>query len=85
MEDRVAAVKIATLQYRAGKRDLLWVAQLTSDQFVAQASVIKLHTLLVANRIQLYLALGGNFDDTVSNKTGAGTNQNHQPVSAIAQ
>jgi outer membrane protein, multidrug efflux system len=85
MEDRVAAVKIATLQYRTGKRDLLWVAQLTSDQFAAQASVIKLRSLLAANRIQLYLALGGNFDDKVSNKTGAGTNQNHQPLNSIAQ
>ena len=60
--DRTAAVDIATIQYRAGRRDLLWVAQLQSEQIATQAALIKLRSLQGANRIRLHLALGGSFD-----------------------
>jgi multidrug efflux system outer membrane protein len=59
---RSAAVRIATIQYRAGRRDLLWVAQLQSAQFQGQAAVIKLRAVQGANRIRLHLALGDSFD-----------------------
>jgi outer membrane protein TolC len=66
LEDMTTAVRIATLQYQAGKRDLLWVEQLQSEQILMHESVIKLRNQQVANRIRLHLALGGSFDTTPS-------------------
>lgn len=63
LRDRIEVVRIANTQYRAGQRDLLWVAQLQSAQFINEASVIKLRSARIINRIDLYLALGANFDD----------------------
>ena len=62
LADLTAAVQIATVQYQAGKRDLLWVEQLQSQQIVMHESVIKLRNEQIANRIRLHLALGGSFD-----------------------
>jgi outer membrane protein TolC len=55
-------VRIAATQYKAGKRDLLWVSNLQSDQLATEAALIKLSVTQRINRIQLYLALGGSFD-----------------------
>ena len=62
LEERIDAVRIATLQYKAGRRDLLWVAQLQTEQLAANAQVIKLKSTQRANRVRLQLALGGSFD-----------------------
>lgn len=62
LADRTAAVQIATMQYKAGRRDLLWVAQLQTAQLSTQANIIKLRSVQGANRIRLHLALGGSFD-----------------------
>lgn len=59
---RTEAVRIATVQYKAGRRDLLWVSQLQTGQLANEADLIKLTSLQRVNRIQLYLALGGSFD-----------------------
>jgi outer membrane protein, multidrug efflux system len=59
---RTEAVRIATVQYKAGRRDLLWVSQLQTGQLVNEADLIKLASLQRVNRVQLYLALGGSFD-----------------------
>jgi len=59
---RGEAVRIATVQYVAGRRDLLWVSNLQSGQLASEADLIKLQALQHVNRIQLYLALGGSFD-----------------------
>lgn len=56
------AVRIATIQYRAGKRDLLWVSNLQSDQIAAEANLVHVRGQQIANRIRLHLALGGSFD-----------------------
>jgi NodT family efflux transporter outer membrane factor (OMF) lipoprotein len=66
LRDRTEVVRIADTQYRAGKRDLLWVAQLQSAEFLTAASVIKLRSARIVNRIDLYLALGANFEETSS-------------------
>lgn len=63
LKSRTAAVDIATQQYQAGTRDLLWLAQLQLQQIEAEASLIQLRNAQGSNRIQLYLALGGGFDD----------------------
>ena len=65
--DRTRAVEIATLQYKAGRQDLLWVANLQSEQLAAQAMLVKLNAQQRINRIQLHLALGGSFDGTPAN------------------
>ncbi len=58
------AVRLATVQYQAGLRDLLWVASLQADEIEVQAEVIKTRHLQRMNRVNLYLALGGSFDAT---------------------
>jgi multidrug efflux system outer membrane protein len=60
--DRTKAVQLATVQYQAGSRDLLWVEQLQTEQLAVEENVIKLRNAKVTNRIQLHLALGGGFD-----------------------
>jgi outer membrane protein TolC len=57
-------VRIATLQYRAGRNDLLWVAQLQTAEIVTKSNLIRLRSAQRANRIRLYEALGGGFGDT---------------------
>jgi NodT family efflux transporter outer membrane factor (OMF) lipoprotein len=56
------AVRIALIQYRAGRQDLLWVSNLQANQLAVQSQLIKLRGLQRANRIQLYLALGVGFE-----------------------
>lgn len=60
--DRTRAVNIATVQYKAGRQDLLWVANLQTAQIAAQATLIKLSADQRLTRIRLHLALGGSFD-----------------------
>jgi NodT family efflux transporter outer membrane factor (OMF) lipoprotein len=62
LDDRTAAVQIATIQYKAGRRDLLWVAQLQTAQLVAESHLIRLRGAQQANRVRLYQVLGGSFD-----------------------
>ena len=62
LEDRTEAVRIATIQYKAGRRDLLWVAQLQTAQLATESNVIKLRAAQRSNRVRLYQALGGSFD-----------------------
>ena len=62
LDDRTEAVRIATIQYKAGRRDLLWVAQLQTVQLATEANLIKLRGAQRANRVRLYQVLGGSFD-----------------------
>ncbi len=62
LDDRTEAVRIATLQYKAGRRDLLWVAQLQTAQLASESSLIKLRASQRTNRVRLVQALGGSFD-----------------------
>ena len=62
LDDRREAVRIATIQYKAGRRDLLWVAQLQSAALAAEADLIKLASAQRVNRVRLHQALGGSFD-----------------------
>jgi multidrug efflux system outer membrane protein len=62
LTDRNAAVRLATVQYQAGRRDLLWVEQLQTEQLAVEEHVIQLRNARITNRIQLHLALGGGFD-----------------------
>jgi outer membrane protein TolC len=62
VQARTDAVRIATAQYKAGRRDLLWVSNLQTSQLANEADLIKLRGIQHVNRIRLYLALGGGFD-----------------------
>ena len=62
LADRTEAVRIATVQYKAGRRDLLWVAQLQTVALAAQADLIKLSSAQRVNRVRLHQTLGGSFD-----------------------
>jgi NodT family efflux transporter outer membrane factor (OMF) lipoprotein len=75
LADSTTAVQLATVQYQAGKRDLLWVEQLQTEQFAVEENVIKLRNAKVTNRIQLHLALGGSFDTAPSVAETAGWNE----------
>jgi outer membrane protein, multidrug efflux system len=65
LEDRSEAVRIATIQYKAGRRDLLWVAQLQTAQLASESNVIKLRGAQRTNRVRVYQALGGGFSGTL--------------------
>lgn len=67
---RASAVQIATVQYKAGRQDLLWVSSLQADQISTDGALIKLRGLQRVNRIALYLALGGGFDSAPATTTG---------------
>jgi len=69
--DRTEAVRIATIQYKAGRRDLLWVAQLQTAQIASESNVIKLRSTQRTNRVRLYQALGGSFDAASPTVTSA--------------
>ena len=60
--DRGEAVRIATVQYLAGRRDLLWVSNLQTGQLTSEADLVKLRGQQQVNRITLLLALGGSFE-----------------------
>ena len=61
LDDRREAVRIATIQYKAGRRDLLWVAQLQSAALTTEADLIRASAQRV-NRVRLHQALGDSFD-----------------------
>jgi NodT family efflux transporter outer membrane factor (OMF) lipoprotein len=72
LADRNASVRLAIVQYQAGRRDLLWVEQLQTEQLAVEEHVIQLRNAQIANRIQLHLALGGSFDAAPSVAEQAG-------------
>ncbi|MBN8448271.1 MAG: hypothetical protein J0M13_04610 [Candidatus Accumulibacter sp.] len=64
LSNRTSAVLIATTQYLAGRKDLLWVSNLQTNQIRAEGDLIKLRALRHINPITLLLALGGSFAAT---------------------
>jgi hypothetical protein len=60
--DRNTDVQLATLQYQAGRRGLLWVERLQTEQVSVEDCVMRLRSARIANRIRRHPALGGSFD-----------------------
>lgn len=58
---RTEAVRIARIKYEAGGIDLLSVLQLQTMQLLAEANVLELQRVRLSTRIDLLLALGGDF------------------------
>ena len=61
LSNRTSVVRIATTQYLAGSKDLLWVSNLQANQIRAEGDLIKLRGIRHVNRVALLLALGGSF------------------------
>lgn len=62
LRNQTEALQIATIQYVAGRRDLLWVSNIQTGQLGYEALGIKLRGAQQTNRIQLLLVLGGAFN-----------------------
>lgn len=60
------AVRLARLQYEAGKRDLLWVSNLQSQQLGSQTQLVQLRGQQRINRIGLLLAIGARPDSSAA-------------------
>lgn len=61
LADHTRAVEIATIQFKYGQRDILWVGNLQVQQLGNQEEVLRTRTAQRINRVQLLLALGGGF------------------------
>ncbi len=84
-KERTEAVQIARLKYVAGSMDMLSVLQLQEVQLASQATLIKLRQSLLANRINLHLALGGSFDAAPAASYGAMEEPPKERKSPLAQ
>ncbi|MBA6347394.1 TolC family protein [Colwellia sp. BRX8-9] len=71
-ENAKVAATLSFEQYQSGLVNYTTVLDAQSRSFDAQSTLIKLKNRLIANRIQLHLALGGDF--TVSEKTATTIN-----------
>ncbi len=60
--DNERALELAHIQYRVGKADLRVVEQRQLALYAARASRLRVQTEWLAQRANLYLALGGNFE-----------------------
>jgi len=69
-ENAIAAQTLSFEQYQSGLVDYPTVLDAQSRSYDAQSTVIQIKNQLLANRIKLYLALGGDFSSAaVSDKT----------------
>ncbi len=64
--DNERALELALLQFRVGKIDMRTVEQRHLGLVSARATLLRVQTDRLAQRANLYLALGGGFDDAVA-------------------
>ena len=57
------AVQLANIRYQAGAADMQSTLQLQSRELATKADALDLRYSLLANRVNLYLALGSSFDN----------------------
>ena len=62
IRDNERALELAQIQYRVGVIDLSGVEQHQLSLYVARMSRLRVQTERLAQRVNLYLALGGGFD-----------------------
>ena len=65
-ENAIAAETLSFEQYQSGLVEYTTVLDAQSRSYDAQSSVIQIKNQLIANRINLHIALGGNFSETDS-------------------
>ena len=62
IRDSERALELAQIQYRVGTVDLRAVEQNQLALYSARMSLLRVQTERLAQRVNLYLALGGGFD-----------------------
>ena len=62
IRDSLRAVELAQIQYRVGVADLRVVEQNQLALYAARIALLRVQTERLAQRVNLYLALGGSFD-----------------------
>lgn len=62
--ESVRALELENIRYRVGRSDLRSVAQQQLAVYGAQSSLLRVQAERVAQRVNLYLALGGGFEKT---------------------
>jgi outer membrane protein TolC len=67
-DNALAAQSLAFEQYQRGLVNYTTVLNAQQRAFNAQSSLIRLTNQLLSNRIDLHLALGGDFSSTVQNQ-----------------
>jgi multidrug efflux system outer membrane protein len=82
--DHARAVDFAWQRYRIGAVDLRAVSQQQLAAFAAQATLLRVQSEARVQRVNLYLALGGDFaapvPEPAPNPTSAGDNRNNAVV-----
>ena len=72
IRDNERALELAQIQYRVGVIDLRGVEQNQLALYVTRMSRLRVQTERLAQRVNLYLALGGGFGDASSDPVAAG-------------
>lgn len=72
LADRTESVRIANIQYLAGRIDLMWVGELQTAQIQNQQALIGLQTAQRLNRVRMYLALGASYDAEPAARVASG-------------
>jgi len=70
VSENTEALKIAEKQYQVGRTDLLNVLIIQARLIGARASLISIRNDRLTNRVNLHLALGGSFEETVTEEKG---------------
>jgi outer membrane protein TolC len=71
VRDNERALELAQIQYRVGVIDLRGVEQNQLSLYVARMSRLRVQTERLAQRVNLYLALGGSFDSSTTGPVAA--------------
>ena len=63
VDENAEAARLAQIQYDVGAIDLLSVLQMQARELGARATLIRLQSARLLQRVNLHLALGGSFED----------------------
>ena len=77
-ENAIAAQTLSFEQYQSGLVEYTTVLDAQSRSYDAQSTVIQIKNQLIANRINLHIALGGNFAASTSAESSAQNTQSKE-------
>jgi NodT family efflux transporter outer membrane factor (OMF) lipoprotein len=84
VQDNEQALTLSDTQYRVGKIDLRTVKSQQIDLYQARMQWLRLQNERIAQRVNLYLALGGNFNSETVTRTERAS-ETQAPVSTMAR
>lgn len=79
VRDNERSVELAQIQYRVGAIDLRAVEQRQLGLYAARTSRLRVQSERLAQRVNLHLALGGGFDETMPGPVAASNSGERQP------